>query len=410
VHQDNAHERETPPVIDELPAAGPTTTYVDTPDGALARAGVSLSRREGREDAGWHLEVPTDDGPHQVGAPLTRSPLAVPVRLRRVVAGWTRNAELVALAAQPELAAGSARELRRPKPGRPAALVVHARLAEQVHELLRRDCDVRLDVPDGVHQLRVACRRVRAVLRTFSDLLDPDQTDPIGEELQWLARTLGPSRDAEVADDLIRLLVSTDEAVGPVRSRVRTTYRRVAREARAEALAALTSERYFALLTSLETLVATPPWTDAAERPAKKLGAYVHDDWRRLRRKVRRLDAAREVGPTALDTAFHEVRGAAKRLRYAVETIEPVTNRRVQRLRVRSRDLTRLLGELQDTVVVRRDLLAIATEATTSGENAFTYGRLHLGEELHAGHLHADFDQAWRRLSKSVSRAELKGT
>lgn len=51
--------------------------YFDTPAGALARAGVTLRRHTGGEDAGWHLKTP---GPH--GSRLEHSlPLAAPCRV-----------------------------------------------------------------------------------------------------------------------------------------------------------------------------------------------------------------------------------------------------------------------------------------------------------------------------------------
>lgn len=380
--------------------------HFDTEDARLARSGVSLVRREAGEDAGWHLVVPTGAGVRRVGAAPTPSAV-VPVRLRRLVTGLTRDAELVALPGPPVATPGRVSGLRRPKRARPARLLVHARLAEQVDELLLSDCDVRLGLPDGVHRFRVACRRLRAATGTFADLLDPGTIAPIRAELQWVARAVGPARDAEVARDRLRVLVSDADLVGPVRRRLDTSYRALIRDARAEAEATLSSPRYLALLAALEQLVAAPRWTDAAELPAKRLGPHVDADWRRLRRRVRRLEEARKAGE-AVDQRYHDVRRSAKRLRYAAETLEPVLGGRARDLVKRSRDLTRLLGDLQDSVIVRSHLVAIAASATSSGENAFTYGRLDRSEELHAEHLRGEFGRTWRRLEKCAARADLE--
>ncbi|MCU1571710.1 MAG: hypothetical protein JWR33_2451 [Naasia sp.] len=45
-------------------------TYFDTPDGALGRSRMTLRRREGGHDAGWHLKTPGDDGRTEHHAPL----------------------------------------------------------------------------------------------------------------------------------------------------------------------------------------------------------------------------------------------------------------------------------------------------------------------------------------------------
>lgn len=45
-------------------------TYLDTRRGDLARRRITLRRREGGHDAGWHLELPADEGRTELTAPL----------------------------------------------------------------------------------------------------------------------------------------------------------------------------------------------------------------------------------------------------------------------------------------------------------------------------------------------------
>ena len=75
-------------------------TYFDTDDLRLIRAGVTVRRRTGGDDAGWHLKVPTADdaGRTEVHAPLGRSARQPPQRLRTATTAWTRNAPLVSVA------------------------------------------------------------------------------------------------------------------------------------------------------------------------------------------------------------------------------------------------------------------------------------------------------------------------
>ena len=49
-----------------------------------------------------------------------------------------------------------------------------------------------------MHKMRVGTRRLRSALATFRPLLDRAVTDPIRDELKWIAGELGGARDAEV--------------------------------------------------------------------------------------------------------------------------------------------------------------------------------------------------------------------
>src|SRR6478736_4836212 len=66
-------------------------TYFDTPDLALATAGVVLRRRTGGEDAGWHLKLPMAGARLEIAVPLGRAVRTPPIALRRVVAGIVRD-------------------------------------------------------------------------------------------------------------------------------------------------------------------------------------------------------------------------------------------------------------------------------------------------------------------------------
>lgn len=71
-----------------------SATYVDTSDLTLAAARITLRRRTGGHDEGWHLKLPHGSGRLEVHAPLGRSATTVPKRLRDAVAGWTRGEQL----------------------------------------------------------------------------------------------------------------------------------------------------------------------------------------------------------------------------------------------------------------------------------------------------------------------------
>ena len=53
--------------------------------------------------------------------------------------------------------------------------------------------------PEGVHQMRVGLRRMRAAMSLFADIIRDDaQTAKIKSQLKWLTEELGPARELEV--------------------------------------------------------------------------------------------------------------------------------------------------------------------------------------------------------------------
>ncbi|MDO9352185.1 MAG: CHAD domain-containing protein, partial [Solirubrobacteraceae bacterium] len=289
------------------------------------------------------------------------------------------------------------------------------RLLSLVAELRHRDCDVRRGVDDGVHQLRVTCRRLRGALATYRPLVDREVTDPVRDELRWVARTLGDGRDAEVMHVLLRELVADlprSQVHGPVRRRLDRTYAARLRAADRHAQRVLDSPRYRRLLGRLEALVTQPPWTEAADKPADTvLRKRVARDWNRLEERVALVHALEEAGDgtrdAAYDEALHDVRKAAKRLRYACETLEYGWGKDAKRLRKAAQEVTQVLGDRQDTAVLRVDLRRVARAAAAAGESAFTYGVLHAREEARGAQREAEFAEVWERVSRAKLRAWL---
>lgn len=288
-----------------------------------------------------------------------------------------------------------------------AGRVLHRLLVEQRAELARREGEIRRGEPDAVHTARVATRRLRSGLGAYGPLLDSDVAGPLRREFRWLARTLGGARDLEVVHERLSGLLDQEPpelVAGPVRKRLATTYD--ARQQRADATVreALDSGRYRDLLAALDALVADPPWTALADRPAREvLLPQVRGEWEELRRCV---DAVAEADDR--DRALHDARKAAKSLRYVVEALVPAWGSDADRLARAAKSISSLLGEHQDSVVARRDLLDLAAAASAAGETSFTYGRLHAREEARARQLDRDFERLWREASRKRLRAWLR--
>ncbi|MCP3756003.1 CYTH and CHAD domain-containing protein [Streptomyces sp. TBY4] len=449
--------------------------YYDTPDQRLAADGLTLRRRTGGKDAGWHLKLPVAPGVRdEITAPLgdtvpdalsallrsrvRDTPLEPQVRLlssRKVshlldadggllaelstdavraeradaTAAWTEVEVELADGADPALLDAVEKAFRKAglrvsdapsklaralteTGGEPPARTagadaglagdtvgahVLAYLREQRDVLVAQDPAVRRGLPDSVHQMRIATRRLRSAFKTYRRILDPAETGPIGEELRRLAAELGVDRDQEVLleriqtriDELPRTLV-----LGPVRGRLKIW--NVARRtgARRAALAALDSRRHVALLNSLDALLADPPLLKAAARPAASaLPAAVLADYERL---AGRIAAALSMDPgEGRDLALHEARKAAKRARYAAEAAAPALGKPARRLARALKEVQNLLGDHQDGVVAREALRAIAVQASGAGESAFTWGVLYAREEALADRRERELPQVW---------------
>jgi hypothetical protein len=66
-----------------------TAVYLDTPGLRLAEAHITLRRRTGGTDAGWHLKLPAGPARREVHEPLGAGTGAVPPPLAAMVADWT---------------------------------------------------------------------------------------------------------------------------------------------------------------------------------------------------------------------------------------------------------------------------------------------------------------------------------
>jgi len=280
------------------------------------------------------------------------------------------------------------------KAASPAGEVVLAYVRDQVAAITRYDPLVRRDAPDAVHQMRVATRRARSALQAFGTIVERESTRPLCAELKWLGATLGQARDGEVL--LARLtadLAAIPPAlvVGPVEARINAYFTAELAKAGKTALAALNGRRYLQLLDDLDALLADPPLTPQADRPAGKVLA------KPVRRAERRLQRALADVPGAedRDVAIHEARKATKRARYAAEAAVPALGGAAKRQVKQTKELQQLLGDQHDSVVARTVLLDLAAKARAAGEDTFTYGLMHRSQACQA----AESEQALPRFA-----------
>lgn len=175
--------------------------------------------------------------------------------------------------------------------------------------------------PEGIHQMRVALRRMRSALRLFRKLLPVDQYNEIVGELRWLTNALGPARDWDVF---------STEIVGPVLDHMpgheglgilkrRAEVRRG--RARKTAQEAAASPRFTEIVLNLSAWMADKAWRNQplSEESARLFAparGFASEALRKRFKSVRRLGKHIETLPVP---ERHELRIEVKKLRYAIE-------------------------------------------------------------------------------------------
>ena len=279
-----------------------------------------------------------------------------------------------------------------------AGAVVVDYLTLQVQALIAEDPRVRISAEEGVHQMRVASRRLRTALATFRPLFADRAGEPLRDELKWLSALLGAARDAEVMRGTLKAHLDAQPAelvLGPVRRRVDVELRQAYRDAHKNIVVALDGDRYLALVVALETFVAKPPFSAQAGADAtEELRARVRKACHRVQKAAADLDA--NLDPATQDQHLHDVRIAAKRARYAAEVVRPVIGRPAAAVAEKMAEVQETLGDHQDAVVERQWLRDLAVRAFLAGENGFTFGRLHGLADARAQHDQEHFADVWK--------------
>ncbi|MFL6119915.1 CHAD domain-containing protein, partial [Actinophytocola sp.] len=197
--------------------------------------------------------------------------------------------------------------------------------------------------PEGVHQLRVAARRIRAVLKAAR----LDDGGALMAELRWFFGELGPLRDLDVLLDRFRgdtggfspgEMVAFERLLEGLRAERGVARRRATR--------VLRGKRYRRLLGTLAS-------TEVGPRAEGGSLAEIVKPFRRLR------TAVAAAGPAPADEVLHDLRIRGKKLRYAAELAVPAGGRPVRRLAKATKRLQDVLGEHQDACVAEQRVRAL---------------------------------------------------
>jgi CHAD domain-containing protein len=428
-------------------------TYFDTENLDLAGNRITMRRRTGGHDAGWHLKRPTGiagarrelrigfgDAPADADVPaelitpviaLTRTRKLIPVaalsttrtvttlmgadgrpvaefaedlvsaqsmlpgghyqewaewefelldggrdtRLLKAAEKLLRNSggRTASSASKLARAIGSTPTVVEPHLGRrPTALdLVVTDIAIHRNSLVAYDPQVRIDAEDAVHQMRVACRRLRI---------------------------LGDARDSEVQIAIDQGLLRSENASAALVAELTGTETTIHDRAIKAAHSAMNSARYFALLDSIDELIASPPpGPDADIDAVTAVDRSIEKNRKSIRKAQKTLAAMTERSPE-WEEQLHTIRKRAKRLRYSTDAAEPLGRKRYKAVAKAAKRLQSSLGDYNDTRINRQRLGELAATNTLSGPDMFVLGRIDARQEVDGERALADYRKAAKDL------------
>jgi len=190
--------------------------------------------------------------------------------------------------------------------------------------LLQNEPAALADLPEGVHQMRVASRRLRSFLSAMKRMLPAQQYGAVNDELKWLANALGSARDWDVVTTNLIEPVSTAAASDLDFSPLNEVAHRERQAAYERARSAIQSQRYTRVVLLLMRWIECREWREQpiAELPAQlvaHIGKVAPDLIDRQYRKARkRSKRFRQAGVMQR----HRLRIALKELRYTADFLK----------------------------------------------------------------------------------------
>lgn len=258
--------------------------------------------------------------------------------------------------------------------------------------------------PEGIHQMRVALRRLRSALSLFGGAFR-SALHRVEEDVRWLAAVMGEARDLDVFQE--EVLRPVAEALGDddwMRD-LQTVVRSRRRIAWSHVFEALEAERFRRLVLELAAVTYSRPWLDAAKGDAGDalLPASTFAAGRLERRYSRAFKLGRRIDDLDAEER-HELRIRLKKLRYACDFFQSLFGKReVKRFLRRLSALQDVLGEMNDAAVARalvREILAEHRDAEGVGSIGYAAGVVVGWHAGHAPERSRQLARRWRRFAK----------
>lgn len=239
--------------------------------------------------------------------------------------------------------------------------------------ILRHEAGALAGRVDGVHQVRVGARRLRAVLSAFRPLLPRKQRAWAQDQLRRLAETLSEVRNLDV---FAESLIGTAKLAETRRRRLTAVVRRRRRAAHAKARLLIGSARFTGLMLELMRWFDGCGWREDGEdeRLRQPVGAVASD---LLERRLHAVAKAAHDFANQSPGQRHRLRIAVKKLRYTAELLGALyVPTAVREFIEPLRRLQDDLGHGNDVEVAQQIVAALAVQDEASGKVAETGQRV----------------------------------
>lgn len=256
---------------------------------------------------------------------------------------------------------------------------------------------------EGLHQMRVALRRLRTAFALFPEAFAAPPHAALVEEARWLARALGPARDLDVFKDEILKPVHEAFPADSAFAVLAQAMEKARALAWTEALTAVASARFTAFVLDLAALLegeapgaANGARAQALQRPAREhAGAALEALFGKAEKLGKQL-------PKLSTADCHRLRRRLKRLRYAVEFFASLypqadTGRYGKRLA----KLQNTFGALNDAATASRIVESLINKTPEGAEALAWAGGLVVGWHQHTARLmRKEGAKCWQALAR----------
>jgi CHAD domain-containing protein len=249
---------------------------------------------------------------------------------------------------------------------------------------------------EGVHQMRVATRRMRAALKAFGNVLPEDDARLLADEAGWLCDVLGAVRDLDVHLehlDAYRSELPRDRH--PTLEAYEQHLRSELGRARRCLVSALDSRRYAHFIRRYRDLQAEA-FELASGGPTIRTYArgYVPKRLKAIRKAGQRID------PASTPEAYHRLRIKLKKLRYGLEILEGPYGPELGKAMKPLRNLQSRLGDHQDACVAQGELAEYRETHPNGNRQSSTFEALIRFEAERAAAIRRRFPRDWAKFEK----------
>lgn len=289
-----------------------------------------------------------------------------------------------------------------------AAAALEPAWRRQVSELRAREADLRLQSAGSAHRFRLAAGRLRGTLSAFRPLLAPDVTDPLTDDLKWVAVPVGDARDAESMRAHVdrwsnlepqELDISQAPMIKLPEASLQESWRR--------SIDCFDSERYDALIRALDRFADGPPWlSSAAGRADRVLLPLLRDEWTRFRKKGGKA-LVHDGDPLPLDR-LRAAGDAAERAHGVCVALVPTFGRKVKQMGKAAERVQVLVDQERDAALTQHLLTDAGGQQVGDRDDGFALERLRALETRNGVEVHQKLVRRFREADRKSLRRWLR--